>query len=73
MEHEIEELKTRMSSVEKEVNGLKTSTAVADVSRVTLDKRLEDIEGTLRWLVRLIIGAIIMALIAYVISGGASL
>lgn len=44
--------------------------AVADALGKTIESRLGKIEDTLTWLVRLIIGAMIMAILAFMISGG---
>lgn len=35
-----------------------------------IDKRLSGIEDTLKWLVRLVIGALIMAVIGFALKGG---
>ena len=47
--------------------------AVDEVHRLNVDKRLGNIEDTLKWLVRLIIGAFLMAAIAWALRGGFAL
>jgi hypothetical protein len=55
---------------ERRLVALETRTAVDEVHRAAVEKRLAGIEDTLRWLVRLVIGALIMAIIAFAVRGG---
>lgn len=55
---------------ERRVSALETRTAVDEVHRAAVEKRLAGIEDALRWLVRLIIGALVMAIIAFALRGG---
>ena len=59
----ISELNLRIISLEKQ-------DAVDEVHRTNVEKRLTGIEGTLQWLVRLVLGAIILGVTSFVISGG---
>jgi len=59
----ITELNLRIISLEKQ-------DAVDEVHRTNVEKRLTGIEGTLQWLVRLVLGAIILGVTSFVISGG---
>jgi len=43
---------------------------VAEVHHQNVEKRLGSIEGTLVWLLRSIVGAIILAFMAFVVQGG---
>lgn len=52
------------------VSKLETFVAVQEVHNNNMDKRLLSIEDTLKWLVRLIVGAIAMAIAAYALNGG---
>ncbi len=72
-----EDLKVRLDRLEpivvdtqKRVVQLEKSDAVADVHRTNVENRLGQIEDTLKWLVRLVIGAIALAFIAYMAKGG---
>lgn len=56
--------------VERRLQTQETFSAVEEVHRVNVEKRLTAIEDTLKWLVRLIVGALIMAAIAYAVQGG---
>lgn len=56
--------------IEKRLVDLETRSAVDEVHRLNVSARLGAIEDTLKWLVRLIIGALIMAAVAYALQGG---
>ena len=58
-----EDLADRLRAVE-------TLVAVQDVHSKDIEKRLGEIEDTLKWLVRVILGAIVLAAIAYMVNGG---
>ena len=60
----------RLSSIESRLVSLETSKAVDEVHRVNVEKRLESIETTLRWLVYLILGSVVTAVLNVVIRGG---
>jgi uncharacterized protein YlxW (UPF0749 family) len=60
----------RISKLEAEVATLKTAIAVTGVTGAGIEKRLDKIEDTLTFLVRLIVGSIILALIGFVVGGG---
>lgn len=58
------------SATDRRLAALETHKAVDDVHRDNVNKRLSSIEDTLKWLVRLIIGALIMAAVTYALNGG---
>lgn len=58
------------TSVERRLQTLETFAAVEEVHRINVEKRLASIEDTLKWLVRLILGAMMLGVIGYSISGG---
>ncbi|MBU2358701.1 hemolysin XhlA family protein [Loktanella sp. M215] len=58
------------AGVEKRLVDLETQHAVNAVHRVNVADRLLAIEDTLKWLVRLIIGALIVGGITYAMQGG---
>ncbi|MDF9301599.1 hemolysin XhlA family protein [Tritonibacter mobilis] len=60
-------------TTEARLAALETRNAVDDVHRINVENRLTSIEDTLTWLVRLVMGAIIMAAIAYALKGGLNL
>ncbi|MEO1676797.1 MAG: pseudouridine synthase [Pseudomonadota bacterium] len=59
-----------MNRVERRLSALETRTAVDEVHRAMVEKRLHSIEDTLKWLVRLVMGALILGIIAYALKGG---
>ena len=60
----------RLTQVEVRLASLETQAAVDDVHRANVEKRLIAIEDTLKWLVRLVIGALILGAVTYAIRGG---
>jgi len=63
LERATERIAGRLTEVERLVT-------VDGVHRVNVEKRLSSIEDTLRWLVKLIIGALVMAIVAFALRGG---
>lgn len=58
------------SKVERRIVALETRNAVEEVHRLNVTARLSAIEDTLKWLVRLIGGGLLMGGLAYVLQGG---
>lgn len=58
--------------IEERIIALETRNAVDEVHRVNVADRLGAIEDTLKWLVRLIIGGLLMAAVTYAVQGGFS-
>ena len=56
--------------IEKRLTETEKRSAVDAVVTSNIEKRLDSIEDTLKWLVRLIIGAIILAAVGYALNGG---
>lgn len=52
------------------VTVLETKDAVDEVHRGNIITRLSSIEDTLKWLVRLAVGGLLMGLVAFVVNGG---
>jgi hypothetical protein len=52
---------------------LETRAAVDDVHRENVAVRLGHIDDTLKWLVRLVIGGLLMSALAFVLRGGLQL
>ena len=59
--------------VELRLIALETRGAVDEVHRDNVADRLGYIEDTLKWLVRLVIGGLLMAAVAFVLQGGLNL
>lgn len=60
----------RVESLERRMTKIEMSNAVAGVHNTNVEKRLSAIEDTLKWLVRLVFGALVLAIIGFVIGGG---
>lgn len=56
--------------IEKRIQSLELRNAVEEVHRNNVEKRLGGIEDTLKWLVRLIIGALVMGALTFALKGG---
>lgn len=62
-----------LDQLEKRVISLETRGAVDEVHRKNVADRLGAIEDTLKWLVRLMIGGLIVAGLTYALNGGFSM
>ena len=63
---------SRLSGVESRLAQVETKNAVDEVHRQNVEQRLRNIESGQTWLIRLVIGGIVAAAMAFVISGGLS-
>lgn len=66
----IKELEEGYKSLSTRLSSIEIKNATDEVHRVNVENRLASIEDTLKWLVRLIIGALVLAVVAFVIGGG---
>jgi len=70
----LDRIDSDIADVKKRMGILETQDAVAKVHRDNVERRLGGIEDTLKWVVRLIIGGIVTALLAVLLtSGGVSI
>jgi hypothetical protein len=60
----------KLNTLDQRLIQVEKKNAVDEVHRTNVEKRLSSIEGTLTWLVRLIIGAILLALMGFIMQGG---
>lgn len=56
--------------VDRRLAALETHHAVEEVHQNNVEKRLSAIEDTLKWLVRLVLSALIMAALSVLLHGG---
>ena len=56
--------------IERRLSAIEIRNAVDEVHRHIVEKRLGSIEDTLKWLVRLVLGALIAAALALVVGSG---
>lgn len=59
-----------IEKIERRLSALETRDAVDAVHRDNVSARLCAIEDALKWLVRLIIGGLLMAALTYAVQGG---
>jgi hypothetical protein len=60
----------RLGQIDARLTRVETKNAVDEVHRTNVEKRLGGIEDTLKWLVRLIMGALILAVVGFMLRGG---
>ncbi|WP_400088697.1 pseudouridine synthase [Yoonia sp. R78084] len=61
------------SQLERRIVALEMRNAVDEVHRANVARRLGAIEDTLKWLVRLVVGGLLMAGLTYAVGGGLAL
>jgi len=59
-------------AIEKRLQSLELRSAVDEVHRSNVEGRLGGIEDALKWLVRVILGALLIGAMAYTLAGGIS-
>ena len=70
---ELTVLTARVVDLEKGHIAMNQTIAIGNVHQENIMGRLSSIEDTLKWLVRLIIGGLVMAAVAYGLQGGFTL
>ena len=70
VEHKLNDQKSRIVAMEKWQQEQNIANAVRDERWTTTLTRLNNIDGNLKWIVRLVIGGIIAALVAFMVGGG---
>lgn len=68
--HRLNDQKDRIVQLEKWQQEQNIANAVRDERWTTMLTRLNNIEGYLKWIVRLVIGSIVAALVAFMVGGG---
>lgn len=59
--------------VERRLASLETRSAVDEVHRINVETRLCAIEDALKWLVRLVLGALVLGIVTFALRGGIAL
>lgn len=62
----------RFQAIESRISALEVHKAVDAVHRTNVEGRLGSIEDALKWLVRLVFGALILAVVGFLVNGGFS-
>jgi archaellum component FlaC len=70
MEHRIPKLESEMQEVQKDIVDIKTRIAVAESNIKDIKADLSSIKSNTTWIIRLILGAIILAVLGFVSQGG---
>lgn len=67
---EFESLDKEIQFLEKRINALELKINTLDVEKSNQKAKIDGIEDTIKWIVRLVMGAIILALVGTVLKGG---
>lgn len=62
--------RAEMDAVHQRINATNQRVTVLETDLPHIRRTVEKIDGSITWAVRLIIGAIIMALVAFILRGG---
>lgn len=62
------DVESRVLSLEGRVSSLESRVAVAENNIDTINRKLDKIESNTTWVLRLVIGAIILAIVGFLIS-----
>lgn len=66
----LDRIERDMADMSNRLGRLEVQGSADDVHRVNIENRLANIESMLSWISRLLIGAILLPLIAFALSGG---
>ncbi|HDR8172035.1 TPA: hemolysin XhlA family protein [Bacillus thuringiensis] len=67
---EIQRIKSDQKDMQRDIRNLETRTTVNEKDIVSINKQLEKISANTTWILRIIIGAIVTALIGLLLKGG---
>ncbi|MDA2508272.1 hemolysin XhlA family protein [Bacillus cereus] len=70
LKQEILQIKTDQKDMQRDIRNLETRTTVNEKDIVNINKQLEKISANTTWILRIIIGAIVTALIGLLLKGG---
>lgn len=62
-----------MQKIEQDISDLKTRLAVAERDISVIMKKLDKIDSNTTWIVRLLVGGFVVAILGFVIRGGTNL
>lgn len=65
-----DDVDSKLAHIESRLTHMEIKNAADDVHRTNVENRLSSIEDSLKWLVRLILSALILAVMTFVIGGG---
>ncbi|MCX2828503.1 hypothetical protein COM13_29590 [Bacillus pseudomycoides] len=70
LKQEIQQIKSDQKDMQRDIRSLETRTTVNEKDIVNINKQLEKISANTTWILRIIIGAIVTALIGLLLKGG---
>jgi hypothetical protein len=70
LSRDVERLERELDATKAKLNSMETTLSVNDVHHTNVDRRLAAIEDSQKWIVRLILGAIILALVGAILQQG---
>ncbi|MBJ8026568.1 hemolysin XhlA family protein [Bacillus cereus group sp. N21] len=66
----IESLKTEQKEIMRDIRNLETRTTINEKDISTINRQLEKISMNTTWILRIVISAIVMAVLGLIIKGG---
>ncbi|EJQ92811.1 MULTISPECIES: hemolysin XhlA family protein [Bacillus] len=70
LKQEIQRIKLDQKDMQRDIRNIETRTTVNEKDIVNINKQLEKISANTTWILRIIIGAIVTALIGLLLKGG---
>ncbi|PGT80254.1 hypothetical protein COD86_30955 [Bacillus cereus] len=70
LKQEIQQIKLDQKDMQRDIRNIETRTTVNEKDIVNINKQLEKISANTTWILRIIIGAIVTALIGLLLRGG---
>ncbi|QWH26520.1 hypothetical protein EXW51_00080 (plasmid) [Bacillus mycoides] len=70
LKQEIQQIKLDQKDMQRDIRNIETRTTVNEKDIVNINKQLEKISANTTWILRIIIGAIVTALIGLMLKGG---
>ncbi|MBY7125165.1 MULTISPECIES: hemolysin XhlA family protein [Bacillus] len=70
LKQEIQQIKSDQKDMQRDIRNLETRTTVNEKDIVNINKLLDKISANTTWILRIIIGAIVTALIGLLLKGG---
>ncbi|AIK38385.1 hypothetical protein COM13_25555 [Bacillus pseudomycoides] len=69
LERKIDYLKLEQTEIMKDIRNLETRTTINEKDIATINKQLEKISMNTTWILRIIIGAVVMGILSLIIKG----
>ncbi|MED1624873.1 hemolysin XhlA family protein [Bacillus pseudomycoides] len=69
LERKIDCLKLEQTEIMKDIRNLETRTTINEKDIATINKQLEKISMNTTWILRIIIGAVVMGILSLIIKG----